>query len=227
MTLPVLILAAGFGTRMGALTADRPKALIEVGGRPLIDHALQAAAGAGGPIAMNAHYRAEQIKAHMQGRPVHVLHEEPEILDSGGALRNALPVLGDGAVGTLNADAVWTGANPFDTLKAAWQSAQMGALVLLVPTSRAIGRRAGGDFALSSSGRVTPDRSGMVYTGAQIMDAGVVAQWPAKAFSMWEIWTVLMREGRLFGCIHPGHWADVGHAAGIATAEDMLDKARV
>ena len=218
-----MILAAGFGTRMGALTRDRPKPLIEVAGRALLDHALEAAVPGGGPIAVNAHYRADQIEAHLSGSSVRVLHESPEILDSGGGVRNALPVLGEGPLATLNADAVWSGPEPLECLKAAWVPERMDALLLLVPLGRAVGRQGGGDFAMESGDRIRPDKTGLVYTGAQILGQGVVGRWPEGAFSMWEIWRAAADAGRLCGCVFPGRWADVGHPEGIALAEAMLD----
>lgn len=222
MSMPAMILAAGFGTRMMPLTADRPKPLIKVAGRALVDHALEAAAGCG-PIAVNAHYRADQMIAHLAGRDVQVLEEYPEILDSGGGVRNALPVLGEGPLVTLNADAVWAGPNPVEQLRAHWDPDRMDALVLLVPLARAVGREGGGDFRLSSDGQVSPDKRGAVYTGAQILGHGVVGRWPEGAFSMWEIWRAARASGRLFGCVYSGYWADVGHPGGIALAEEMLD----
>lgn len=222
MKLPVMILAAGFGTRMGALTADRPKSLIEVAGRPLLDHALAAARRGGGPIAVNAHYCAEQIVRHLAGSDVNVLHETPDILDSGGGLRNALAVLGQGPLATLNADAVWAGPEPIDCLRDAWDPALMDVLVLLVPLARAVGREGGGDFCLLPTGHVRADKTGDVYTGAQLIGQGVVGQWPEGAFSMWEIWEAAISAGRMCGCVYPGQWADVGHPAGIALAEEML-----
>lgn len=221
-----MILAAGFGTRMGALTADRPKPLIEVAGRALLDHALDVARGAGAaPIVVNAHYRADQMAEHLAAiQDVTLLTEAPDILDSGGGVRNALPVLGQGAIATLNSDAVWRGPNPLRRLVSAWDPDRMGALLLLVPQSRAVGRTEAGDFALSADGRITPDKGGAVYTGAQILGAGVAGSFPEGRFSMWEIWRKLLNENRLFGVAYPGSWADVGHQEGIALAEAMLEK---
>ncbi|MEM9756952.1 MAG: nucleotidyltransferase family protein [Pseudomonadota bacterium] len=215
---------------MGALVADRPKALIEVSGRPLLDHALDVVRGAaGGPIVVNAHYRADALEHHLAAATdVTVLREAPGILGSGGGVRNALSVLGPGSLATLNADAVWRGPNPLAALCDAWDPGQMAGLLLLVPRDRAVGRLGGGDFALGTDGRVTPDKqAGLVYTGAQILGAGIVGRWPEGAFSMWEIWRALLDEARLFGCLYPGFWADVGHPAGIAAAEAMLARADV
>ena len=102
-----MIFAAGFGTRMKHLTQDRPKPLVSVDGRPLIDHALDLAKDAEcGPVAVNLHYLADQLELHLTGSGVTTTTEAPEILDTGGGLRNALPVLGDGPVMTLNPDAI-------------------------------------------------------------------------------------------------------------------------
>ncbi|OZA00061.1 MAG: nucleotidyltransferase, partial [Rhodobacterales bacterium 17-64-5] len=128
---PLMLFAAGFGTRMGALTADRPKPLVMVAGRALIDHALDVAAGAGADrVVVNTHYRADQIAAHLAGRGVKISPEDP-ILETGGGLRAALPLLGPGPVAILNSDAIWTGANPLTQLAAAWDGARMEALLLL------------------------------------------------------------------------------------------------
>jgi MurNAc alpha-1-phosphate uridylyltransferase len=221
----VMILAAGFGTRMGALTADRPKPLIEVAGRALLDHALEAARDGGGRIAVNAHYRAAQIAAHLAAHPdIQLSVETPEILDSGGGVKRALPHLGSTPIATLNADAVWAGPGPLTALAGAWDGARMGALMLLVPRDRATGRQGGGDVAMDAEGRLTWDRTeaGLVHTGAQLIDPALVAARPETAFSLRDIWQDQMDRGRLFGVIYPGRWADVGHPGGIAEAEAML-----
>lgn len=224
----VMILAAGFGTRMGVLTSDRPKPLIEVAGRPLLDHAIAAAREGGGRIAVNAHYRAGQIAAHLSAHhpDVTLSVETPEILDSGGGLKQALPHLRTDPVATLNADAVWDGPPPLAALTHAWTPA-MGALMLLVPRDRAVGRQGGGDVAMDAEGRLTWDRSdaAFVHTGAQLIAPGPIAAHPARAFSLRETWGALMAEGRLYGTVYPGRWADVGHPDGIRQAEEMLTHA--
>ncbi|MBC6437959.1 MAG: nucleotidyltransferase family protein [Rhodobacteraceae bacterium] len=219
-----MILAAGFGTRLQPLTRTRPKPLINVAGHPLIDHALEQARGAGAaPIAVNGHYRADQLAAHLAAAPdVRFIEETPAILDSGGGIRNALPILGKGPIWTLNADAVWRGSNPLRLLSGAWYPERMGGLLLLVPMARAAGRKGGGDFALDRAGRITQDADGAVWTGAQILGADVFNDTPDGPFAIWLIWRRLMAARRLFGIIYRGHWADAGHPAGLAQAEDML-----
>lgn len=219
----LMLFAAGFGTRMGAMTRTRPKPLLEVAGRPLIDHALALAEGAGiARIVANAHYLAEQVEAHLAPRGIPVSVERPDILDTGGGLRAALPLLGEGPVMTLNTDAVWTGPNPLSTLREAWRT-PMGALLLLTPLERATGRAAPGDFTLHPDGRIT--RGGdMVYVGAQICDPAGLAAFPDRAFSLNLLWDALAAEGRLHGALHTGGWCDVGHPGGIALAEAMLEE---
>lgn len=223
MTRPCLILAAGFGTRMGGLTADRPKPLIEVCGRPLIEHALAAAAGAG-PIVVNGHYRAGQLRTHLAASHPEVtfMEETPDILDSGGALKNALPILGEGVVATLNADNVWTGPCPIMSLEDGWNEDLMDVLMLLVPRSRATGRLGGGDFTMDGQGRLDWDRGAdtFVHTGAQLIRTKL-AERPERNFSLRDLWEVARRAGRLYGVIHSGGWADIGHPGGIAAAEAM------
>lgn len=218
----VMIFAAGFGTRMGDLTKGRPKPLIKVAGKPLIDHALDIAEGANvSRKVVNAHYHANQLAAHLEGRDVTVSIEEPEILDTGGGLRFARGKLGGNTVFSLNSDAVWTGPNPLKTLAAAWDPGKMEALLLLVPTDRASGRSGPGDFHLHDDGQLR--RSGeMVFTGAQIIKTDRLDNVEDMAFSLNTVWNAMIETETLFGAIHSGKWCDVGHPDGIAVAEAML-----
>jgi MurNAc alpha-1-phosphate uridylyltransferase len=224
MPTACMILAAGFGTRMGALTQTRPKPLIPVAGRPLIDHALAQARGAGvGRIVVNGHHHADQMRAHLHGMAdVAFSEEQPVILDSAGGIRHALPLLAADTIFTLNADAVWTGPNALATLAAAWDPERMDVLALMVPQSRAVGRQGGGDFARDRQGRLSWDKAGEVYTGAQILKAGLLDGYPEGPFSLHDVWRAAMAQGRMFGTPYPGHWADVGHPDGIALAEEMV-----
>ena len=212
----LMIFAAGLGTRMGALTADRPKPLVPLAGRPLIDHALDLAAGLP-RIIVNTHYRAGQLARHLAGRGVAISHE-PELLDTGGGLKAALPLLGPGPVFTLNPDVAWRGPNPLALLRAAWKP-QMSGLLLLVPLSRTRARQGGGDAHLLADGRLRWGGD-LVYTGAQILRTGPLAEIPGPAFPLRRLWE---RAGEgLHGLVYPGAWCDVGHPAGLAAAEAML-----
>lgn len=223
----LMLFAAGFGTRMGALTRDRPKPLIPVAGRPLIDHALDLCRGAGiGQIVVNTHYLAGQIHTHLADRPgIALSHEAPEILDTGGGLRQALPLLGSGPVFSLNSDAIWTGPNPLIQLLQAWDPARMDGLLLLVPRDQARGHGGTGDFVADAQGRLTRG-PGAVYSGAQILRTDRLADIPERVFSLNRLWDAMLAEGRLYGTLHPGGWCDVGHPDGIAAAEAMLAEAR-
>lgn len=220
----LMLFAAGFGTRMGALTADRPKPLIPVAGRALIDHALDLVPAAGvRRIVVNLHYRGGQIRAHLAGRNVLFSEERPEILDTGGGLRAALPLLGPGPVFTLNSDAIWVGPNPLVQLAGQWR-AGMGALLLLAPANHLHGHTGAGDFTLHPDGRIS--RGGpLTYLGAQIIDPTGLEQVPAAAFSLNHHWDRLIAAGRAHGTLYPGQWCDVGHPDGIALAEALLQGA--
>lgn len=223
----VMLFAAGFGTRMGALTADRPKPLIPVAGRPLIDHAL-ALVDAYGSIrrVANAHYHAGQISAHLADKNVIVSPELPDILDTGGGLRAAMPLLNTNPVFTLNTDAIWSGPNPLRLLANAWDPGHMDALLLCVPLSRAVGRQGAGDFRRAPDGQLT--RTGdLVYTGAQIVKTDGLAAIPDHVFSLNVLWNRLAERGRLCGIEYPGTWCDVGRPDGIALAEQLLDQTDV
>ena len=223
----LMIFAAGFGTRMGALTAARPKPLIPVAGRPLIDRALDLAVAAGAdPIVINLHYLGDQLAAHLAGRPVGLSWERADILETGGGLRKALPLLGPGPVATLNPDAVWTGQNPIAQLDAAWDDAVMDGLLLLAPVALAIGHSGRPDFSLGSGGRLarhaTMGGAGFVYLGAQIVKTEGLAEIAETAFSLNLLWDRMIAAGRLYGLIHRGGWCDVGRPESLVPAECLL-----
>ncbi len=222
---PLMLFAAGFGTRMGALTADRPKPLITVAGRALIDHAWDIADTAGAaPRVVNLHYRGEQIAQHLAGREVILSWEGDTILETGGGLRAALPVLGSGPVMTLNTDAVWTGQNPLIELSAAWDDHAMDGLLLVLPARQARGHSGSGDFLVDQAGRLRRANGapGMVYLGAQILRTHDLSAIEDKVFSLNRIWDRMIAAGRAYGVIHRGGWCDVGRPDGIEEAEAML-----
>ncbi|MDP4034390.1 MAG: nucleotidyltransferase family protein [Pseudorhodobacter sp.] len=227
----LMLFAAGFGTRMGALTENCPKPLIRVAGRPLIDHALALADQAGiVRKVVNLHYLPEQLAAHLSPRAdVALAWERERILETGGGLRAALPLLGAGPVFTLNTDAVWTGQNPLSQLRAAWRSARMDALLLLLPAARAVGHGGKGDFLLDATGRIcrANGAAGLVYLGAQIIRPDRLADIADPAFSLNLLWDQLIAEGRAFGLLHQGGWCDVGQPASIARAEALLEAGHV
>lgn len=214
-----MVFAAGLGTRMRPLTDDRPKALVRVAGRALVDHALEQVTGAS-PIVVNTHHFAPLLEAHLGGRGVTLLREQT-LLETGGGLRNALAHLGKDPVVTTNSDSVWTGPRILQTLTRAWDCDRMDGLLLLVPQERAIGQ-GGRRFSLDPGGRMVPDPNGMIATGACMIRTDGLRDEPREAFSLLDIWLDMLARGRLHGVAHPGHWADVGSPDRIAAAEAML-----
>lgn len=226
---PLMIFAAGFGTRMRHLTAHRPKPLVPVAGRALIDHALDLARAAGVKrIVVNTHYRADQMAAHLEGSGALINQEPGPILETGGGLKAALPLLGPGPVAVLNSDAIWTGANPLLELTKAWDGARMEALLLLLSASETRGAGTKGDFRLDGAGRISRGQGGedQVYLGASIIDPARLATIPDPVFSLNRPWDQMIAAGTAFGTPHHGRWCDVGQPEGIAEAEALLHSAR-
>lgn len=224
-----MVLAAGFGTRMGALTKNQPKPMIPVNGRPLIDHCLDQCVAAGVRRAVvNLHYRGEQVIDHLSSRNDLIIKfsEETEILETGGGVRRGLPQLSADHFYTVNSDAIWTGGSPLTKLLSAWAPDQMDALLLLVPAQRALGYTRAGDFFVEHDNRIqrrgAADRAPYVYTGAQIISASAFSDTPQGAFSLNVIWDKLLLQRRLFGVIHGGEWVDVGSPVGLEAAERAL-----
>ena len=223
----IMFFAAGFGTRMGELTKHRPKPLIPVAGRALLDHAMALADDFGSlKKVVNAHYHGDQIKDHFAQSDTTVVIEKPDILDTGGGLKNALPHLGDGPVFTSNTDAVWSGDNPLRCLKQAWNPDVMDALLLCVPLHNAVGRLGGGDFDIDTAGRLSR-KGDYVYTGLQIIKTDGLADISENVFSLNLLWNRMQEKGRLFGATYSGKWCDVGHPDGITLAENMLGSGNV
>lgn len=216
-----MIFAAGLGTRMGALTRDRPKPLIEVAGRRLIDQALGFAREAGAdPIVVNVHWKADQLRAYLAREPVLISDESARLLDTGGGLRAALPLLGSGPVWTINSDAAWAGPNPLRALARAWRPG-MEALLLLVPRERALGHRGAGDFVPDASGRLARGAT-HVYTGAQLLRTEGLSEVIDPVFSLNRLWDRAAARGALFGLVHEGGWCDVGRPENLGLAERIL-----
>jgi MurNAc alpha-1-phosphate uridylyltransferase len=226
-----MILAAGLGTRMRPLTNTCPKPLLPVAGRPMLDLVLDHAAGAGVRRAVvNLHYLGDMIREHLARRTAPEIlfsEEQPVILETGGGIVQALPLLGAEPFYVVNSDAVWAGPNPLGVLAADWDAARMDALLLLVPRDRARGYTRKGDFFLTAEGeaprrRNTAETAPLVYSGAQIISPGVFGSAPKGPFSVNLIWDKLLAAGRLRAVTYPGTWVDVGTPAGLAEADAAL-----
>jgi len=218
-----MIFAAGFGTRMRPLTLDRPKPLIDVAGKPLIDRAVALAQALPAErIVVNLHYKADMLDAHLQGTGLQTIIETPDILDTGGGLRNALPLLQATTVMTLNPDVIWRGPNPLERLTALWDPDVMDALLMCVPIARTHGYAGTGDFRIEPSGQITRG-SGAVYGGCQIIKTDRLSEINETAFSLNRLWDLMIGENRLYAAQYEGSWCDVGQVSGIAAAEAMLN----
>lgn len=220
MSLPLMVFAAGKGTRMAPLTDRLPKPLIPVAGQTLLDRALDLGRRAGaGRVVVNIHHLGGQIRDHIGGQAA-ISDESDLLLETGGGLRKALPLLGPGPVITMNPDVIWLGPNPVAALLDAWRD-DMDALLMLVPVGRAHGRQGGGDFSLDPAGRLI--RGGdLVYGGAQIIRPDRLAEIAEDVFSLNRLWDLMIADGRAFGAIHAGAWCDVGRPDCIPLAEGLL-----
>lgn len=223
----LMLFAAGFGTRMGTLTKDRPKPLIPVAGRPLIDRALDLVQDVSPDrIVANLHYKPEMLTAHLANTNVTIIHEQPDVLETGGGLRAALPLLGKDPVFTLNPDVIWVGPNPLLMLQEAWRPDEMDALLMCIPTTQTVGFQGKGDFDVDDSGHITRGTQ-VVYGGAQIVRTEGLHDIDQTAFSLNLLWDIMLNKDRLFALNYPGQWCDVGNPAGLAQAESMLEHADV
>lgn len=221
-----MIFAAGFGTRLGDLVKEVPKPLVQVGGKALIDHALEIVDKAGiYQCAVNLHYHADKLACHLANRPnLLLIKEHPEILDTGGGLLNAIDVLGTETIFTLNSDTVWRGKNPLHQLNDHWPRKDIDALLLLVSPDSVWGHSGHCDFVFDSNGIVqraeTPE--GYVYTGAQIIKPNCLKQIGKRIFSLNEVWDRLISVRRIAGVVYSGKIGDAGTVQGLKASEDLL-----
>ena len=226
-----MMLAAGLGTRMRPLTLTRPKPLIEVAGRSLLDRGVDALQRAGvSEVVVNKHYLADQIDGWAAARATpHIIVQDEEalILDTGGGVAKALPHLGPDPFFVLNSDSFWVDgpAPALQRMREAWNDATMDCLLLLARKNRSTGFDGPGDFDMDDTGRLTR-RSGEtaehVYAGAYLVHPRLFRDAPEGAFSMNELWNRALAEGRLHGLVHDGWWLHVGTPGAIALAEDKL-----
>jgi MurNAc alpha-1-phosphate uridylyltransferase len=226
-----MVLAAGLGTRMRPLTLTRPKPLVEVGGKALLDHTLDRLADAGVETAVvNAHYLADQIEAHVarRARPrIVVSDERAVILETGGAIVKALPLLGERPFFVCNTDQVWTERTPaLAALADAFDERTMDVMMLLAPQGDCLGFHGAGDFFRDASGRLTP-RGGeahapWVYAGAYVLHPRVLAGLAAEPYSAWKFWTPAIEAGRFHGLPLDGYWMHVGDPTAREEADAKL-----
>lgn len=229
-----MIMGAGLGTRMRPLTDDRPKPLITVGGKTLIDHSIDRLAAAGvGLVVVNLHYKAEMLRAHLARRhDVEIVFsdETSQLLDTGGGVIKALPLLGDAPFFVLNSDSIWieNGAPVLSAMQAAWDQTRMDGLLLLAEMATALGFEGSGDFALARDGHLLRARNAgdeasvYAYPGVQIAHPRLFTDAPGGAFSTNIMWDRAIAAGRLFGTVMDGTWIHVGTPQARDEAEATL-----
>ena len=226
-----MVLAAGLGKRMRPLTATRPKPLVRVAGKPMIDHALDALADAGVARAViNVHYLPDLIEAHLKGRKspaITISDEREQLLETGGGLIRAASHLPDPFF-CLNSDNLWLDGpvNAFAQLSAAWDPERMDALLLMVAHKGARNFRGKGDFHMDKQGVLARRRSGriapFVFTGIQLVSKRLLRDAPEGPFSTNLLWDRAIEDGRLYGVTFGGVWFEVGTPEAIGPTEAAL-----
>jgi N-acetyl-alpha-D-muramate 1-phosphate uridylyltransferase len=228
-----MIMAAGLGTRMRPLTNDRPKPMVVVGGKPLIDHAIDRLVAAGvDTIVVNVHYRAEMLIQHLKrrndGTKIHISEETDELLGTGGGVVKALPVFEGKPFFIHNSDSIWVEGfgHALDRMIARWENGEMDALLLIASLARTIGYEGAGDFMMDADGRLSrvPEQhmSPFAFPGVQIVHPRLFDNPPKGAFSTNIVWDRAIEKGRLFGIRLDGTWMHIGTADALTESEAFL-----
>ncbi|CAK0742743.1 N-acetylmuramate alpha-1-phosphate uridylyltransferase [Azospirillaceae bacterium] len=227
-----MVLAAGLGLRMRPLTLTRPKPLIEVAGKTLLDHALDRVSEAGVETAVvNSHYKGEMIAEHLAGRvsPKIVLAPEDELLETGGGVRRNRARLGADPAFVINADILWlNGPQPaLCRLAGMWDPQRMDALLLMTPTVKAVGYTGRGDYFMDGEGRLTRRKdvwiAPFVFAGVHIVKPEMHDPMPDGPYSNNQVWDRIAQQGRLYGLVHDGAWFHIGTPEALGEARERLD----
>jgi len=229
-----MVLAAGMATRLRPVSELQPKALVQVAGKTLLDHALDRLADVGVQRAVvNAHYLGDQIESHLAGRTrpaIRISHEDP-ILDTGGGIARALPLLGPEPFYVVNAKIIWRGGHSeaLSRLASVWDGVGMDGLLLVHPTVSAVGYEGAGDLTMDQFGRIRfrepQEVAPFVYASIQILHPRLFKGAPEGAFPLRPLWERAAAAGRLFGLRHDGEWYHVATPQGLAEAEARLGPA--
>ena len=228
-----MVLAAGLGTRMRPLTDHMPKSLVEVGGKPLIDHLLDRLEAQGvSRIVVNVHAFADQLQTHLERRrgPAEILisDERGALLETGGGVKKARPLLGEAPIWVANADYIWIedGRPALQVVAEAWEPARMDSCLIVVPKARTLGFDTPGDFFMgpdaSLEHRDGRPEAPLHCFGIQIIDPTLVYAEPEDRFSLFRTWMAAAALGRLKGVDPGGFWMQVGDPASLAAAEARL-----
>ena len=227
-----MVMAAGLGTRMRPLTNDRPKPLVEVRGKALIDHAVDRLVAAGVTmIVVNAHYKLDMLKAHLAKRKdveIRISEEQDELLGTGGGILKALANFEGEPFFVHNSDSVWVEGlgHALDRMIERWSPDNMDALLLMASMVTSLGFEGTGDFQMDAEGRlsrVPPLRlSPFAYPGVQIVHPRLFDGAPGPSFSMNRLWDVAIEKERLYGIRLDGVWIHVGTPQAVREADDFL-----
>jgi MurNAc alpha-1-phosphate uridylyltransferase len=230
-----MLLAAGLGTRMKPLTDHMPKPMVPVCGISLIDRVLDWMAASGvKDVVVNTHYMAPMLQAHLAGRaalPAIAISHEELLLETGGGIKKALPLLGERPFFSANSDTLCIdgGSPALSRLAQAWDDSRMDALLLLHPREKAIGYEGRGDFFFTDGKlrrRGDEDLAPYVFTGVQLISPRLFDASPDGAFSMNLLYNrTIAADGtleRIGALVHDGNWLHVGDPAGLAQAETWL-----
>lgn len=227
-----MILAAGLGTRMRPLTDNKPKPLVEVAGRTLLDHAIDRFKEAGiRTVLVNVHYKGQMVIDHLKTRKdveIVIQDERERLLDTGGALKRALPFFKGEPVFTYNSDSIWLESLGSNLLRMAqrWEDAEMDCLMLMAPTFNALGYEGRGDFTMDPLGRLTrrqPQRvAPFAWPGIQIIHPRLIKRGTGDVFSTNRLWDIAAEAGRLYGIRLDGKWMHIGTPEARDEAEVLM-----
>ncbi|TVR05943.1 MAG: nucleotidyltransferase family protein [Salinarimonadaceae bacterium] len=227
-----MVLAAGLGARMRPITDHTPKPLVVVGGRTMLDHSLDRLAEAGiDEAVVNVHYLADQIEEHVASRRlprIVVSDERDALLETGGGIKRALPLLGNDPFFVMNSDSLWLEgpSSNLATMAAAWDPQNMDMLLLLAAAAGSLGYEGHGDFLMDPAGRLArrPERTlaPFVYAGVAILRPELFADTPERAFSLNLLFDRAIEAGRLYGLRLDGQWLHVGTPQAIAEADERI-----
>lgn len=230
-----MVLAAGIGARLRPVTETIPKPLVEINGRTLLDHAIDRLALVGVErVVVNVHYKARMVAVQLSRRdtPRIEVSEEPELLDTGGGVKRALPLLDD-AFFVVNSDVFWLNSKDDALLRltSEFDPDHMDAVLLLQRTVTAVGYEGSGDYFLDASGK--PRRRGehevapYLFAGIQLLHRRLFDGIPDRIFSLVRLFDRAEQAGRLGAIVHDGEWYHIGTPEGLAATRERLSSHRI
>ncbi|MGI2036027.1 nucleotidyltransferase family protein [Rhizobium panacihumi] len=235
-----MVLAAGLGTRLRPITDRMPKPLVRVGGKAMIDYALDSLADAGVSRAtVNVHHFADEMEAHLAAYPrldISISDERTGLMNSGGGLVKGLKLIKPGRIFVMNADLFWIGEKTgektnLQRLAEFFDAERMDMALLCVPIENTTGHNGKKDFGLAPDGKLARFTEGsgeaVVYAGAIVLDTSLFHDAPQDAFNLNIYFDRAISAGRLYGIRMDGHWITVGTPDALVEAESVLEQAGV